>query len=392
MRGQRRNNFLAGAIVLAGALGMAGCQSATGVSSGDATASSAATSEAHTAGAATGEGDADYPELTLRYSSPLPESMSVSQGVEWWAEQVESRSGGAITVERFHGGSLLGAVDTLAGLQDGRVELGYLTAGYWPSEFPLWNAVGVPFLTSESLTDAAAWSHLSRESAPLSEEFTLAGVRPLFFMPLSQTVFGTRDELEGSSDLTGKRVRAIGYLATALQEAGVEPIAMDPSELYEAIQRGVLDGFAGWPFDVTASSGLHEVAPHFVMPGVGHYTSSALGISESVWSDLPPKVQELFEAVAEDYANWVPDALAEAEAAACQALADVGGTITVWTDAEAAEFESVVGDAAIESWMADAVATGLDESTVTAFLDDYLSTYEALASGEQGGAELCADA
>jgi TRAP-type C4-dicarboxylate transport system substrate-binding protein len=314
--------------------------------------------------------------IKLRFSSPLPKAMGLSQGVEWWADEVARRTEGRVTVETFHGGSLLGAVDTLPGMQDGRIDLGYMTAGYWPAQFPLWNAVGLPFLTSDPEADMKAWAELYQNNALLRAEYARADVIPLFYFALSQTVFGTSEEVGSATDLDGTRLRAIGYIAEGLRAAGSEPIALSPGEVYEAIQRGVIDGFGGWPFDLTNAAGFPEVAPNFFLPGVGQYTSSALSISERSWDELPPDVQQVLREVSRDYMDHAITQLAVTEVAACDDLIENGGSLTIWSDEQIASLQSAMGTSAMDRWVEAAIETGVSEADASAFIDAYLASYE----------------
>lgn len=315
--------------------------------------------------------------IELRFSSPLPESMGLSQGVEWWANEVESRTNGRVNVETFHGGSLLGAVDTLAGLQDGRIQLGYMTAGYWPAQFPLWNAVGVPFLTSDPEADMRAWASLYESNDLLKAEYENAEVIPLFYFALSQTVFGTSEAVGSAKELDGKRLRAIGYIAEGLRSVGAEPVALSPGEVYEAIQRGVIDGFGGWPFDLTNAVGFPEVAPNFFMPGTGQYTSSALSISKSAWDELPADIQQILVETSQDYMDYAITQLNVTETAACEALVGAGGTLTVWDGDQVSALKTAMSDAAMNRWTAATVDTGVSEADAGAFVDAYLAAYQA---------------
>lgn len=319
--------------------------------------------------------------IELRFSSPLPETMGLSQGVEWWADEIEKRTDGRVNVETFHGGSLLGAVDTLPGLQDGRIDLGYMTAGYWPGQFPLWNVVGVPFLTSDPEADMRAWADLYAGNELLKAEFDNAEVIPLFYFALSQTVFGTSEPVTSAEGLDGTRLRAIGYIAEGLRAVGSEPVALSPSEVYEAIQRGVIDGFGGWPFDLTNASGFPEVAPNFLLPGIGQYTSSAVSISKESWNELPEDIQAIFLETSADYMDYAITQLNTTETAACDALKTAGGSLTIWDESQVDALRTAMGTSAMDRWIEATIATGLSEDQAATFVGDYLGAYErALAS------------
>ena len=336
--------------------------------------------------------DKQWPKMELTFSSALPAG-GLNLGFEWWADELERRTGGAITTSRHYSASLMGALATLPGLESGRIEVGYMAAAYWPGEFPLWNVAGIPFQTSDPVGQVRTFYELYQENEHYRREWENNGVHLILLQPLPHGTMGLREPISGVSDLDGKRLRMVGYVASALQQVGVETVALRPEELYESIQRGVVDGYGAWPFDIITTSGLHEVAPYMYDVGYGHYASAAIGVSKRWWDSLDADLQALMTEIAEEFMFTAALPLVvEMESAACDKILESGGTVTILSDDQVAEFREKAGDASAQRWRAAAIERGVAEQAVDDFRNAFLAKYAANAGKVEyaSGMRACA--
>lgn len=342
---------------------------------------------------AAADDDYDWPEMTLTFSSALPEG-GLNLGFEWWADELEQRTDGAITTDRHYTASLIGAADTISAMADGTIEVGYHAAAYNPGEFPLWNVVGVPFQTDDPVAQARSLYELYEEHDEYRQEWDDNGVHLLLHQPLPHAATGLAEPADTVDDLDGRRLRMVGYVAAALEELGMETVAIDPAELYESIQRGVVDGYGGWPFDIIPQSALQEVAPYVYDLGMGHYASASIGMSKDFWDGLDREVQDLMTEIAEEFMfEAAIDQVMRMEEESCDAILDDGGTVIAYDDDQVAEIEQRVGTASVDRWREEAINNGLDEDVVDGFRDQWLEKYESYRGdvAYENGMVLCAE-
>lgn len=334
----------------------------------------------------------EWPDISITYSSALPEG-GLNLGFEWWADELERRTDGAISSSRHYSASLMGAIPTLPALAGHRIEAGYMAAAYFPGDFPLWNVAGVPFQTYDPVAQVRAFYELYKENEAFRAEWDRNGVHLLLLQPLPHGIMGSREPIENASGLEGTRLRMIGYVAAALEELGVETVGLRPAEVYESIQRGVVSGYGAWPFDLIPVSGLHEVAPYHYDLGFGHYASAAIGVSKRWWDSLDPNVQDLMTEVAEEFMfeSGLP-LVVDMEKSACDRILESGGTVTVFSDDDIENMEKRVGTVSVDRWLAAVENKGIDEQTALEFRKQFLDKYEH-HEGEmayESGARMCA--
>jgi TRAP-type C4-dicarboxylate transport system substrate-binding protein len=321
-------------------------------------------------------------ERTLTVTLYTPEASAVSAAVRHWGDAVMEATEGKIDFAYNYNGGLLAADDTLQGIGDGRADLGLIGALYYENQLPLTSITSVPYLVENPLAGMRALKETYDTSDEMKAEYERNGVRPLFFLPARNALLGATDApIEGLDDLQGRSTRASGIFSLAVSAAGANPVSINFNELYESLDRGVVDSFTGILLDSVETAGLYEVAPYVSHPRQGILTTYPVSINTEVWESLPDDVRAIMDEAAEQALDAYFTAEAETQASACDVIEEAGGSVTVWEDASVTAWRDAIGDTLIDTWRerVGASAAGFEAS--------YL---EALAS-LQAETELPAD-
>jgi TRAP-type transport system periplasmic protein len=327
---------------------------------------------------------AEYDEVTLRLASMVPQQNSFMQTVDWWVDEVNSRSGGAISVEMFYAESLLAGPEIMPGVRDGVVDLGLMAGAYHRDEFPLFNGGTLPFLTVNPVAAAFANAELYQDKAAARDEFERQGLVPLMWLPASPTVLGTTFPVSNMDDISGQRIRSVGWLSEALEGAGATPVNLAAGEMYESIQRGVLEGAAAVTFDVYPAFGLHEVAPYITDTGLGVFNSVTIIANQQALEALSPATRDLLITVAEEaYEEQAQRFLDEAEDAACEQIRDEDGVVTIMAADEQQRWRDLVAPTIRDRWLDEVTGLGVERDVAVDYLDtlnqllvDFDGTYD----------------
>lgn len=338
-----------------------------------------------------GAGGAGEETLSFRYASPATSTSSLGEGAEWWAERLNEQSEGRIDVELFQDSSLIAATDTLAGVQEGRAEIGYLASLFYPEQLPLTNVAGLPFVSDDAEAVQRALYELYQSNEAFRAEYEDLGLRVLFFLPVGATVAGFEEPIDSLEDFDGLTVRAAGLAANAFAEVGANPVFLQTAEIFEGLQRGVVDGFGGLAFDLAISLGLHEAAPAFVHPGLGSYASAVVVMRLEDWNELPDDLQAVIDDVSQEYMSQSVEMVMEFDDRLCDRLISEGGSVTILPESET-EAWSELGDWD-SLWVQAAVDAGVPEETAASFLEEYRSIVQELEGqgAYEDGAVRCAE-
>ncbi|WP_104176785.1 TRAP transporter substrate-binding protein DctP [Cryobacterium sp. Y50] len=329
--------------------------------------------------------------VTLRLASPLPATGTYGEALEHWAAAVAEASDGEIEVEIYTSGSLLSGTDIMPGVSDGRADLGLMFSNYHVEQLTLFNAVATPFVSNNTMATGAAFKQLYSESDLMREQFATAGIVPLAFVLNGAASTGTRDEITTLSDLEGQRIRVPGTVAQMEGLVGVDAVFLELAELYEGVDRGVVDGWSGVDFASAMSLGLAEVTPHATDLGIGQYASAAIIVNPDTLAGLSAEHQAIINEVSARYPEALSNVMTDLEARACDNLLDAGGSATRLSDSAVEKFITATEDEINASLQRASVDAGLTAAEHDDFIERYreLMTSYDNPSGYVDGLELC---
>ncbi len=330
--------------------------------------------------------------ITLTVSSPVPENILPGESLAWWTEELEKRTDGRVKTEVFHAGALLPGTETMPGTADGRTDVGLTYSVYHTGEMPLLNLANLPFVTSDNVAVMNTFYDLYEVNPAFRQEFAGLGVRPLLFVPNGSAAMGYTEAVESLDALQGKRFRATGYIADVVEQIGVDSTFVEFTELYESLERGVVDGWAGTEMTGPVAVGLPEVTPYFIDSGIGAFAAIVVMMNDDVWASLPPDIQQTLDEIGQDYREWVVSEFLEYESRYCAELQEADGSVILLAEVERDAFEQAVGDTVLNGLRDAAVARGVDQEAFEQLHQDYLegvARYEG-ASEYTDGLRNCA--
>jgi TRAP-type C4-dicarboxylate transport system substrate-binding protein len=179
---------------------------------------------------------------------------------KWWAAEIEKRTQGRVVFKPHYSGSLVSMVETLSAVKNGIVPAAYTASSFAAPAIPalayLEAIGGMPDDPDTALKALAALQ------PTISELFRQYGVVYLWSQLGFDTLVLCRDKhMKAPADWKGAKVRAAGRWQSAQVAAmGASPTAIDPGELYLALQNKTVD--CGLSIaNLALSLKLYEVAP-----------------------------------------------------------------------------------------------------------------------------------
>jgi len=145
---------------------------------------------------------------------------------------------------------------------------------------------------------------MSRLREPLSRMFEKDGAKFLGWGAevAPQSLACNTRLIKLPSDCKGLKIRAGGIGVLAINAWGGTGVALPNSEIYMALQTGVIDGTLLGP-DTMGELRIWEVAEYFTyIPGGGIPTPVLINLKK--WESLPDDVKQVFEEVSREMAPW----------------------------------------------------------------------------------------
>lgn len=233
----------------------------------------------------------------LRVAGNFPTDHSASRAMEVFKEEVESASNGEIQVDLFPAMQLGGATENVDQVRSGSIFAVFTSIAYFTRSVPDYEAVSLPFLFDSrdqafAVMDGPVGEHLDEQMADLG--FVNLGYGELGFRHVTNNL----RPITSVEDFEGMRVRLQPnevHLQT-FRALGANPVSMDVSELYSALQQGVLDGQEN-PYNIIASRRFNEVQEH--LSDSGHFYDFINAVAN----------QRRYEALSEEHREIVNDAM-----------------------------------------------------------------------------------
>jgi TRAP-type C4-dicarboxylate transport system substrate-binding protein len=253
---------------------------------------------------------ADEP-LPLRFGDPGPPDAAINADlVQPWADKVNKEGAGLFSVKVFAGYSLVNMVNTLDRVQQGVADIAFCILGPVSSQFPQTLVATLPFEAENAHEAGLALQRLYAKGI-IADEWTK--VKPIAFGVFANTSYHTVPPVKTIADLKGLKISVQGRLASqTLQALGGTPISLPINDVYEALQRGTIQGSAiGWPAAVSFK--LTELAHNHVRASLGGEAAVMIMNNDS-YAKLSPKAKAVIDANSGDfYTNWFDKVIDDTE-------------------------------------------------------------------------------
>lgn len=307
-------------------------------------------------------GAEEYPEMKLRMAHVLPPVITGAKVDQWFADEVNRRSGGKIEIEIFWSGSLGGATEILDLVSSGSVPLGATAQGFFPAELPLVGATNSVMMGFETHGQGSrTMTKMVEELDSLKAELRRNNIYPIFFHSLGGYRPFCTSPIETLEDFKGKKIRAWGkYIPKMWESLGATSVNVLPAEVYESLQRGTID-CAFYSHDFINLYKLHEVAKFTWKQHMGALPSWALWIAGDQWeAGLPENVKALMEEVGAEAMERDIAAVTEQEMTVLDTMvADHGVTVVDFKDWD--KISTSLTEQLRADWIADMESRGLGD-------------------------------
>lgn len=289
------------------------------------------------AGLAANAHAADY---TMRMSHQFPPAHHSAKNMEQFAAEVKANTGGKVEVQIFGAAQLYKPNQHHAAVAGGKIESAIVLSFQWGGTIPEMNVTIIPYFMSS--VDKMKKFRGSEAQKLLDAKMADKGVTNIaWFMDANDGIFtSAKAPLIRPEDFKGVKIRGLSKLwDEGLVAVGAQPSAMPGSEVYQALQTGVIDaGFTG--VKAANSRRFYEVQKFGVASNI-ILAYDNLIVNPAWWNGLPASVRKgITDAVAAAEARAIPaaDGIPPQDA---QVLRDKGMNVTVLTKAQ----EKVMADA-----------------------------------------------
>jgi C4-dicarboxylate-binding protein DctP len=271
--------------------------------------------------------------IVIKFSHVVSPDTPKGKGAEYFRKLVEERTKGRVKVEVYPNSQLYKDKEELEALQLGSVQmLAPSVSKFGPMGVKAFEAFDLPYLfdgyeAAHKITHGPIGASMLRQLQP-------HGMIGLAFWDNGFKEFTANKPLRRLEDFRGLkfRIKSSKVLEAQMRALGAIPQVMAFSEVYQALQTGVVDGAETSPTNIYTQR-WHEVQKFMSMTHHG-YDAYAIVVNRKFWDSLPGDLRGILEQTLNDTTRYVESMSAHDEADAINAIRDSGKCEVVELTAE----------------------------------------------------------
>lgn len=290
---------------------------------------------------------ADCGKATLRLSHQWPAAKDGkgdfrSVVAQRFADGIEKETDGQVTVTLYPGSSLAGATEQYDVMQEGAIDMSVFPLDYASGRVPAFSITLMPGLVRNH-EQAKAW-----ETAPIGKRLVEVldenGSKPVVWIWNAGAIGSKGNAIQEPGDVRrGMTMRAAGgYVEHMLEDAGAGITSLPSSEIYTAMQTGVLDA-AVTSTGSFASYNLQEQVHSFTSPtkNTFWFMFEPLLISNKAYEGLCDSQQKAVMKVGDDLQEYAYTASEDDDARVEKVFKDADVKVVQMDDAAFSKWEKL---------------------------------------------------
>jgi C4-dicarboxylate-binding protein DctP len=249
--------------------------------------------------------------IVIKFSHVVADNTPKGKAAEYFKKLAEERTGGKVKVEVFANSTLYKDKEEMEALQLGAVQmLAPSLAKFGPLGVKQFELFDLPYIFDNyqelhKVTEGPVGKSLLRM-------LESKGILGLAYWDNGFKVMSANKPLKTPDDFKGlkMRIQSSNVLDAQMRALGALPQKMAFSEVYQALQTGVVDGTENPPSNLYTQK-MHEVQKHVTMSNHG-YLGYAVITNKKFWDGLPADIRSTLEKAMDDATKYAND-IAKAE-------------------------------------------------------------------------------
>jgi len=245
--------------------------------------------------------------IVIKFSHVVAPDTPKGKGAQRFKELAEERTKGRVKVEIYPNSQLYKDKEELEALQLGAVQmLAPSVSKFGPLGVKEFEVFDLPYI----FPDKAVLARVTEGpiGQGLFKKLETKGIVGLGYWDNGFKVMTDNKPLRAPEDFKGQklRIQSSKVLEAQMRALGAMPQVMAFSEVYQALQTGVVDGTENTPSNIYTQK-THEVQKYLTVSNHG-YIGYAVITNAKFWNGLPPDIRTTLEGAMRDatrYANAV---------------------------------------------------------------------------------------
>ncbi|MCI0511460.1 TRAP-type C4-dicarboxylate transport system substrate-binding protein [Chromohalobacter marismortui] len=212
-----------------------------------------------------------------------------------WVPKLKKMTGGDVSINLMPIGSVVPYKETMSAVSMGLLD-GDLTApAYFTGKDPVFALMGDLVAGYDKPSQFLGFCKNGGGEKILQKAINaqVDGVKVVGCGPYKREALVSAVPIRSVEDLQGVKIRSPEGLAAAVfRRAGATPVNIPFSEVYTALQQGVVDAADASAYVNNDASGLNDIAKYPIYPGIHSMSSQQFTVNRNTWESLSQEDQQ----------------------------------------------------------------------------------------------------
>jgi TRAP-type mannitol/chloroaromatic compound transport system substrate-binding protein len=283
---------------------------------------------------------------TLRMQTHYAPESNSGQLIQQFIDNVETMSNGEIDIEMFFSSSVVKSVEGFDAAATGILDCEMHGGAYQTGKNPAFQFVGDIMGGYDTPYQQLSWLYYGGGLEAAQELYNKYDMQLIGWWVYGQESFASTAPIASTADLVDWKFRSPPGMETMIfEKLGASPVVMDFTEIFTALETGIIDGADASSLANNKAMGLYDIATHANYPGFHSMPSDHLACNKTVWDGLPESHRAILSTGMESLALRTALQTEKANAEALTALSEQGITIHAWSDDELRKFRNTAQEA-----------------------------------------------
>ena len=284
---------------------------------------------------------------TLRIQTHYgPETLSGKNAAQF-IDDIQTMSNGEIEVEMFYSSSVVASAETFDAAATGILDCDMTGGTYQTGKNPAFQFVGDIMGGYDTPYQQLGWLLEGGGMEDAQALYNQYGMQLVGWWVVGQEALSSSTPIDGPPALENWKFRSPPGMETKIfEKLGASPIVMDFTEVFTALETGIIDGADASILANNAGMGLYDLVKHATYPGFHSMPSDHLACNKEVWDAMPEHHRRIMEVAMEKLALRQAMQAEKVNTETAAQLVEQGVTLHDWSAEDRATFRQ----AAQETW------------------------------------------
>ena len=244
--------------------------------------------------------------IVIKFSHVVATNTPKGQAADYFKKLAEERTKGRVKIEVYPNSQLYKDKEEMEALQMGAVQmLAPSLAKFAPLGVKEFEVFDLPFIFDDykelhKITEGPVGKKLLSKLEP-------KGLLGLAYWDNGFKVMSANKPLRTPADFRGlkMRIQSSKVLDSQMRSMGANPQVLAFSEVYQALQTGVVDGTENPPSNLYTQK-MHEVQKYVTLSNHG-YLGYAVLVNKKFWNSLPADIRTILDGAMKDATKFAND-------------------------------------------------------------------------------------